>query len=63
MAVIGIKAQSVAAFTGGQIGFDAVLGARGSPLQLVLNTVFHLETSPGNIPWTMYQNDEKRPAC
>ena len=55
MAVIGIKAQSVAAFTGGQIGFDAVLGARGSPLQLVLNTVFHLETSPGNIPWTMYQ--------
>ena len=55
MAVIGIKAQSVAAFTGGQIGFDAVLGARGSPLQLVLNTVFHLETSPGNIPWAMYQ--------
>ena len=39
----------------GPIGFDAVLGARGSPLQLVLNTVFHLETSPGNIPWTMYQ--------
>ena len=55
MAVIGIKTQSVAAFTGGQTGFDAVLGARGSPLQLVLNTVFHLETSPGNIPWTMYR--------
>ena len=55
MAVIGIKSQSVAAFTGGRIGFDAVLGARGSPLQLVLNTVFHLETSPGNIPWAMYQ--------
>jgi putative ABC transport system permease protein len=31
-----------------------VLGARGSQLQLVLNTVFHLETSPGNIPWSMY---------
>ena len=55
MAVIGIKSQSVSAFTGGPIGFDAVLGARGSPLQLVLNTVFHLETSPGNIPWSMYQ--------
>ena len=55
MAVIAIKAQSVSAFTGGLIGFDAVLGARGSPLQLVLNTVFHLETSPGNIPWAMYQ--------
>ena len=61
MAVIGIKAQSVAAFTGGQIGFDAVLGARGSPLQLVLNTVFHLETSPGNIPWTMYQKMKNDP--
>ena len=54
IAVIAIRAQSISAFTGGPIGFDAVLGARGSPLQLVLNTVFHLETSPGNIPWTMY---------
>ena len=61
MAVIAIRAQSVSAFTGGPIGFDAVLGARGSPLQLVLNTVFHLETSPGNIPWTMYQTMKNDP--
>ena len=61
MAVVGIKAQSVAAFTGGQVGFDAVLGARGSPLQLVLNTVFHLETSPGNVPWAMYQTMREDP--
>lgn len=54
-AVFSIKAQSADAFTGGEIGFDAVLGARGSQLQLVLNTVFHLETSPGNISWTLYQ--------
>ena len=38
-----------------------MLGARGSQLQLVLNTVFHLETSPGNIPWTLYQEIRKRP--
>lgn len=55
MAVFSIQAQSYEAFTGGDLGFDAVLGARGSPLQLVLNTVFHLETSPGNVPWTMYE--------
>ncbi|GMU57806.1 MAG: hypothetical protein AMXMBFR33_69520 [Candidatus Xenobia bacterium] len=55
MAVFAIQAQSYAAFTGGAGGFDAVLGARGSQLQLVLNTVFHLETSPGNIPWSLYQ--------
>jgi putative ABC transport system permease protein len=54
MAVFAIKSQTYDAFTGGSNGFDAVLGARGSQLQLVLNTVFHLETSPGNIPWQMY---------
>ncbi|HEY3321088.1 MAG TPA: FtsX-like permease family protein [Planctomycetota bacterium] len=55
MAVFSVKQQTHDAFTGSSMGFDAVLGARGSQLQLVLNTVFHLETSPGNIPWTMYQ--------
>lgn len=30
-------------------GWDAVLGARSSKLQLVLNAIFHLEASPGNI--------------
>lgn len=55
MAVFAIKRQTYEAFTGGPIGFDAVLGARGSPLQLVLNTVFHLETSPGNIPYSAYK--------
>lgn len=55
MAVFAIKGQTYSAFTGGANGFDAVLGARGSQLQLVLNAVFHLETSPGNIPWSMYR--------
>ena len=49
-AVFAINAQARAAFVNGGSGYDAVLGARGSQLQLVLNTVFHLETSPGNIP-------------
>ncbi len=55
MSVFAIQRQTYAAFTGGDIGFDAVLGARGSQLQLVLNTVFHLETSPGNIPYSLYK--------
>ncbi len=33
-------------------GWDAVLGARSSKLQLVLNAIFHLEASPGNIKAT-----------
>lgn len=55
MSVFNVADQSQRAFTGGDIGYDAVLGAKGSELQLVLNTVFHLETSPGNIPWSLYQ--------
>lgn len=62
VAVFSIQAQARAAFTGVPGGFDAVLGARGSQLQLVLNAVFHLETSPGNIPWRMYQEVKRDPA-
>ena len=54
LSVYAIQSQAKEAFTTGPTGFDAVLGARGSQLQLVLNTVFHLETSPGNIPWSLY---------
>lgn len=59
LSVYAIQAQARAAFTSGPTGYDAVLGARGSQLQLVLNTVFHLETSPGNIPWSMYEAVKK----
>ena len=55
MSVFALSAQSREAFSGGETGFDAVLGAKGSELQLVMNTVFHLDTSPGNIPWSLYQ--------
>ncbi|MHC4222870.1 MAG: ABC transporter permease [Planctomycetota bacterium] len=61
MSVFTIEAQTRQAFAGGDSGFDAVLGARGSQLQLVLNAVFHLETSPGNIPWSLYKEVRKHP--
>ncbi|MEM7245371.1 MAG: ABC transporter permease [Acidobacteriota bacterium] len=59
MAVFALQSQTHKAFTGGPVGFDAVLGARGSKLQLVLNSVFHLETSPGNLPWAFYDAMKK----
>jgi putative ABC transport system permease protein len=52
--VFSIQEQSYQAFTTGAPGFDAVLGARGSQLQLVMNSVLHLDTSPGNIPYKAY---------
>ena len=61
MAVFSISKQSTRAFAGGEMRFDAVLGARGSELQLVLNTVYHLETSPGNIPWSLYESIKAQP--
>lgn len=46
-----VKSQSQKTFTQINGGFDAVLGARSSQLQLVLNSIFHMEASPGNIEW------------
>jgi putative ABC transport system permease protein len=54
MSVWTVKDQARATFTGINGGFDAVLGARGSPLQLVLNSIFHLEASPGNLAESDY---------
>jgi putative ABC transport system permease protein len=36
--------------TGNITGIDMVLGAKGSPLQLILSAVFHLDAPTGNIP-------------
>ncbi|MFM7817594.1 MAG: ABC transporter permease, partial [Verrucomicrobiota bacterium] len=55
MAVWVVKDQSRSTFTGQSGGWDAVLGARGAKLQLVLNAIFHLEASPGNITFDDYE--------
>jgi putative ABC transport system permease protein len=57
-----VKTQSQAAFTSANAGFDAVLGARGSKLQLVLNAIFHLEASPGNLAWSDFELIRRHPA-
>ena len=62
MTVWVVKTQSQRTFTQTTAGFDAVLGARGSKLQLVLNAIFHLEASPGNLEWTDYEQIKKHPA-
>jgi putative ABC transport system permease protein len=55
------KEQSQTTFTGVTAGFDAVLGARGSKLQLVLNAIFHLEASPGNLAASDYLDIKENP--
>ena len=42
--------------------FDLVVGAKGSPLQLVLSSIYQLDVPTGNIPYTRYQalkNDKR----
>ena len=57
-----IKEEAQKAFVNSSGGFDGVLGARGSKLQLILNALFHLEASPGNLSWEQYEliRDNKR---
>jgi len=62
MTVWVVKTQSQRTFTQTTAGFDAVLGVRGSKLQLVLNAIFHLEASPGNLAWTDYEQIKRHPA-
>ena len=61
MCVWMVKTQSQSAFTQTTTGFDAVLGARGSKLQLVLNAIFHLEASPGNLAFADYEGIRRHP--
>jgi putative ABC transport system permease protein len=56
-----VKTQAQGAFTQTNTGFDAVLGARGSKLQLVLNAIFHLEASPGNLAAADYESVRRMP--
>lgn len=62
MSVWVVKVQSQKTFTQVSTGFDAVLGARSSKLQLVLNAIFHLEASPGNVPAADHEFIRKHPA-
>jgi putative ABC transport system permease protein len=55
-----IKEQARATFTQMNGGFDAVLGARSTKLQLVvLNAIFHLEASPANIELSDFQEIQR----
>ena len=43
-------------------GIDLVVGAKGSPLQLILASVYHLDVPPGNIPLAEARALERHPA-
>jgi putative ABC transport system permease protein len=57
IAVLILQRESAQLFGVTDFGYDTIIGPpKGSPLQLVLNTVYHLDTSPGNISYSLYED-------
>ena len=55
VAVYSLKEQSQNTFSQAGIGVDAILAPKGSPLQIVLNAIYHLEDMPGKIKWIYFK--------
>jgi putative ABC transport system permease protein len=53
-AVMLVRRESEQLFGQSDYGYDLVVGPKGSKLQLVLNTVYHVDVSPGNIAYSFY---------
>ena len=62
IAILLIRGGMQQRFEQSTLGYEMVVGAKGSPLQLVLNTVFNLDISPGNVSWKLFEQlrDDKR---
>ncbi len=43
------------------IGYDLIMGPKGSPLQLVLSTVYHVNPPIENLPYRFYKEIQKDP--
>ncbi len=62
--VLTLRRESEAGFLRESGQFDLVAGAKGSPLQLVLGSIYQLDVPTGNIPYSRYEalRDDKRVA-
>jgi len=54
VAVIVIHGVIEQSFRRGAQGYDLIVGPKGSPLELVLATVYHLGTASGTMPYSVY---------
>ncbi len=57
VAIMILQRESHNLFAQSDFGYDILIGPpKGSPLQLTLNTVYHLDVSPGVIPFQIYED-------
>ena len=66
VAILVLRREGQNLFAQSDFGYDILIGPpKGSPLQLTLNTVYHMDQSPGVIPYALYEDvarKEKAPA-
>ena len=60
-AVLQAQAQVERALQRDLAGIDLVVGAKGSPMQLILAGVYHLDVPPGNIPLAEVERLQQHP--
>jgi len=54
-AVLALRHESERALSRDAGLYDLVAGGKGSPLQLVLSSVYHLDSPTGNLPYSVYE--------
>jgi len=61
IAIMILQRESRSLFAQSDFGYDIIVGPpKGSPLQLVLNTAYHLDVSPGLIPYSLYEEMSRK---
>lgn len=61
IAILILYQQSEKLFGQKDFGYDMIVGVKGSPLVLTLNTVYHMDQSQGNIKYSVYDQLMKNP--
>lgn len=56
ISILILQREGASLFGQSDFGFDVLIGPKGSEMQLVLNTVYHLDASPGNIPYSVFKD-------
>lgn len=53
--ILSLREEVERSFSQNSVGYEMLVGAKGSPMQLVLNTIYGLGAPVGNIPYAYYE--------
>lgn len=61
IAIMVLYRESQTVFGQTDYGYEVLAGVKGSGLQLAVNTIYHIDRSPGNIKYSVYEDLTKLP--